>query len=489
MLQPLEQAENIRRNVMPDVIPARKAELGQYLTPSNVARFMAKMFPKSTLSTCRLLDAGAGAGALSCAFLERWMAGAFGFDKVEATAYEMDDTLRKHLIRHMESYEQVQAKILGGDYIEWAVSDMFQEPVYTHAILNPPYKKINSQSFHRQALRSLGIETVNLYAAFVALAIRQSAPGGQIVAIIPRSFCNGPYYRAFRNLIFERTAIRHIHLFGSRSKTFRDDKVLQENIIIRLEKDATQGSVVISTSTDDSFDDIAYCEHPFNNIVSLEDTERFIHIPESSKKSALDRSPSICYALSDLGINASTGPVVDFRMKEHLRQMPESGAVPLIYPGHFKKGGLIWPLAEMKKPNAIMHNQDTAKWLYPSGFYCLVRRFSSKEEKRRIVASIIDPSTLGNTSLLGFENHLNLFHENKKGLSQKMAYGLMTFLNSTLVDESFRRFNGHTQVNVTDLKQMKYPSRQVLMELGEWALTQESLTQTIIDQKITTLIA
>ncbi|MEG2248948.1 MAG: hypothetical protein RSB88_08555, partial [Akkermansia sp.] len=76
-----------------------------------------------------------------------------------------------------------------------------------------------------------------------------------------------------------------------------------------------------------------------------------------------------------------------------------------------------------------------------------------------------------------------------KGLSQKMAYGLMTFLNSTLVDESFRRFNGHTQVNVTDLKQMKYPSRQVLMELGEWALTQESLTQTIIDQKITTLIA
>jgi len=33
---------------------------------------------------------------------------------------------------------------------------------FSHAILNPPYKKINSNSEHRLILRRMGIETVNL---------------------------------------------------------------------------------------------------------------------------------------------------------------------------------------------------------------------------------------------------------------------------------------------------------------------------------------
>ncbi|WP_323092367.1 Eco57I restriction-modification methylase domain-containing protein, partial [Aeromonas jandaei] len=134
----------------------------------------------------------------------------------------------------------------------------------THVILNPPYKKINSQSAHRLALRTVGIETVNLYSAFVALAVGETAPGGQIVAIIPRSFCNGPYYRPFRDFILERAAIRHMHLFESRNKAFRDDEVLQENIIIRLERGGQQGPVTVTTSTDDSFSDLTTHEHPFD---------------------------------------------------------------------------------------------------------------------------------------------------------------------------------------------------------------------------------
>jgi hypothetical protein len=82
---------------------------------------------------------------------------------------------------------------------------------------------------------------VNLYSAFVALAVGEAAPGGQIVAIIPRSFCNGPYYRPFRDFILERAAIRHMHLFESRNKAFKDDEVLQENIIIRLSVAASRG--------------------------------------------------------------------------------------------------------------------------------------------------------------------------------------------------------------------------------------------------------
>jgi hypothetical protein len=61
------------------------------------------------------------------------------------------------------------------------------------------------------------------------------------------------------------------------------------------------------------------------------------------------------------------------------------------------------------------------------------------------------------------------------------------FLNTTAVDEHFRRFNGHTQVNATDLRLMKYPNRNALIQLGEWAMRQESLTQEQIDAKLGTL--
>ena len=487
MLQQLDIADSVRREVAPRIAQKHKAEFGQFMSPSRVARFMASLFPPSALKTCHLLDAGAGMGALSCAFLDRWVTGGFGFESVEVTAYEIDEKLRGYLAQHLAGYSRVTPRIIAGDYIELATTEGLQDQGYTHAILNPPYKKINSRSAHRMALRTVGIETVNLYSAFVALAVGQAAPGGQIVAIIPRSFCNGPYYRPFRDFILERAAIRHMHLFESRNKAFRDDEVLQENIIIHLERDSQQGPITVTTSTDDSFSDLTTNEHPFDRIVFPDDPERFIHVPTTTEKSAIELLPFVRYSLADIGVKVSTGPVVDFRLKTHLRDMPEPGTVPLIYPGHLSMTGAVWPVASLKKPNAIMRNDETEKWLYPNGFYCVVRRFSSKEEKRRVVASLVDPATFGDHAVLGFENHMNLFHENKHGLPEALARGLAVFLNTTAVDEYFRRFNGHTQVNATDLRLMKYPSRDTLILLGEWAMKQGTLTQDQIDAKLGTL--
>lgn len=489
MPQQLDTADSVRREVAPRISQKRKSELGQFMTPSSVARFMAGMFPPSTQQTCRLLDAGAGVGALSCAFLDRWLAGGFGFEAVEATAYEVDETLRGHLKLHLANYSNVKAEVIAGDYIAMATAEDLQAKDFTHAILNPPYKKINSNSAHRLALRSVGIETVNLYSAFVALAVAQAAPGGQVVAIIPRSFCNGPYYRPFRDFILERAAIRHMHLFESRNKAFKDDEVLQENVIIRLERGGQLGPVKVTTSTDDSFTDLATHEHPFDRIVFPDDPERFIHVPTTTEKSTIELSPAVCYTLADLGIKVSTGPVVDFRLKEHLRDMPEEGTVPLIYPGHLSVSGTVWPVQGLKKPNAILRNDTTEKWLYPNGFYCVVRRFSSKEEKRRVVARVVDPAAFGDHTVLGFENHMNLFHENKRGLPELLARGLAVFLNTSAVDESFRRFNGHTQVNATDLKLMKYPSREALIEMGKWAKQHSEITQDMIDEQLGKLTA
>ena len=467
----LTAIEKIRLQVSKNTTAKKKAQLGQFFTPARTARYMAGLFHSTSHKICRLLDPGAGIGSLSSAFLERCITGDLAFSKVEITAFELDDLLHTDLAHTLAGYAEqtpIAYETIGEDFIEQAVNriQFGNSAGYSHAILNPPYKKINSASRHRLLLRQAGIETVNLYSAFVALTLAMMVPGGQVVAIIPRSFCNGPYYRPFRNFLLERAAIRQIHLFKSRDQAFKDDNVLQENIILLLERDGQQGEVKITTSTDDSFHDLAEHMHPFGRIVFAEDPERFIHIPTLSALDEIGISAGMGYTLEKLGIQVSTGPVVDFRLKNHLRSLPEPGTVPLLYPIHFSGQAMEWPITNIKKPNAIQRNRETEKWLFPAGYYCVVRRFSSKEEKRRIKANVVQPNVFPDAEMLGFENHLNVFHEHKQGLSEALARGLAVFLNTTAVDECFRRFNGHTQVNATDLRLIKYPSRALLVALG-----------------------
>lgn len=484
---PLPPSEQARLYLAPLLDPVRRSDLGQYMTSAGVARFMASWFPPLPGARVRLLDAGAGLGALSCAFLDRFAAGELGAASVHVSAYELDEALRGPLADHLGAYAGVQADVIGGDFIALAVQDeLWGAEGFTHAILNPPYRKMGSQSAHRHLLRRVGVETVNLYSAFVALALLRLVAGGQLVAIIPRSFCNGPYYRPFRELLLSKAAIRRIHLFESRSQAFKDDDVLQENVILHLERGGAAGDVVVSTSTDDSFTDLVMHTHPFEQIVFPDDPEMFIHIPTMPERGAMDEAAGLQFTLTDLGLKVSTGPVVDFRLRDHLSYTPEVGNVPLIYPAHFNGYGVRWPREDITKDNAIARNAETEKWLYPNGFYCVVKRFSSKEERRRISAAVIDPARFDGAETLGFENHLNVLHEHKRGLPAELAYGLMVYLNSTLVDEYFRRFSGHTQVNATDLKLMKYPSRAVLYTLGMWAM-QTELNQENIDAQVKAL--
>ena len=70
-------------------------------------------------------------------------------------------------------------------------------------------------------LRAAGIETSNLYTAFLALTVQLLDPGGEMVAITPRSFCNGPYFRPFRKMLLREMSIRRVHVFESRATPFR----------------------------------------------------------------------------------------------------------------------------------------------------------------------------------------------------------------------------------------------------------------------------
>lgn len=151
---------------------------------------MVGMFEPARASECRLVDAGAGIGSLSAAFLERCLSGELVFKRVALDAYEIDHAICSDVVKTLEGYSQKLAlvyEIHCNDFIESSVNRIQFEAAqgFTHAILNPPYKKISAYSRHRRMLSAVGIETVNLYSAFLALTILLMAQGGEIVAILP----------------------------------------------------------------------------------------------------------------------------------------------------------------------------------------------------------------------------------------------------------------------------------------------------------------
>ncbi|GAB1475869.1 Eco57I restriction-modification methylase domain-containing protein [Bacillota bacterium] len=465
-----------------------KSKLGQFMTPGSIAKFMAQLFTFDTHEDIKLLDAGSGKGALTDAVIDL-VAATCPRKNLSITQFEIDESLTSYLRAKYENYSELKYDLQVSDFVEQAAEWISKsESPYTHAIQNPPYRKINTNSRYREQLRLAGIETVNLYSGFVALALLLLRKGGELVVIIPRSFCNGPYYKPFRKLIFGAVSIDRIHLFDSRNKPFKDEDVLQESMIIKFTKTQQRQFVTVSNSTDDTFSDIDVRQYDFSDIVKPDDPEMFIHIPNGKHHQTIMDYEKELVSLSELGVTISTGPVVDFRMKEYLSPMPETGAVPLIYPGHFNNRELHWPKKNFKKPNAIQRNSNTRKWLYPAkGTFVVVNRFSAKEEKRRVVANIIETDYF-DCDQIGIENHLNVFHISKTGLSRTFAYGLAMYLNSKLVDNYVRVFNGHTQINATDLRSLKYPRIEALEQLGEFYLKSRSISDDEVDRKVVEIL-
>ncbi|HEY3898030.1 MAG TPA: Eco57I restriction-modification methylase domain-containing protein [Chthoniobacter sp.] len=354
-------------------------------------------------SAVRLIDAGAGGGALTSNLVRRACKPNSGVQSIHVTAYELDTLILPALRETLADCEALcrtcgiafAASVHPTDFIQEMAGklsdDLFSgvPPSFNVAIANPPYKKINTNSPERLALRSVGLETSNLYAGFVGLLARLLEARGQLVVITPRSFCNGPYFRPFREDLLSMMELRRLHVFESREAAFRNDGVLQENIIFHAIKSGTQTpTVTVSASSGEAGGSIMVKGFPFAEIVHANDPEKFIHIPadhgHASAKARLSELPD---TLASLGLTVSTGRVVDFRLKNALRPQPVPGTVPLLYPCHFNGGTIHWPKLDARKPNAILDNETTRPWLVPTGLYLLTKRFTSKEERRRPVAA------------------------------------------------------------------------------------------------------
>lgn len=479
----LEEADLVRIRASNSLPLDSVGEFGQFFTPSPICAYMASLF--SDLSgDIHLLDPGFGSGSLTASFLHeksrRKLPG-----RLDVTGYEIEcnlepfisDTLNYCLKHAIKAGIDFKPSIRFEDFILSGLNELEFPPgqKFTHVIANPPYKKIATSGKHRKALRSHGIESVNLYSAFISLAIQQLKTHGELVAIIPRSFCNGPYYKPFREVIIAECTIVSIHLFDSRADAFSGQSVLQENVIIHLKKHSKQGPIQITTSPKADFHldeesqtvsatDLTHRIIQLSDIIIKGDSQKFFHIAANPRdQHVFTRMSQLKSGLKSLHIDVSTGPVVDFRLKEYLCDRSGPNTAPLLYPQNctpvFK-----WPKA-LKKPSSIRVTDATSPWLWKNeGYFVLTKRFSSKEEKRRIVATVYDGSI--SSEYIGFDNKLNVFHRDKLGLDKTLAYGLCAYLNSTMLDKYFRLFSGHTQVNATDIRNLPFPSIHQLTTLG-----------------------
>lgn len=498
-------ASRLSKQATKELDAAQRVELGQFFTSWDIAAFMASM-PAMEGESFRILDPGAGTGMLSAAVIARLCAARRRPRSISLTVYEVDAALRPALSATLARCAQdcasvgvaFSADIRTEDFIECAVRDIAEigpsaVAQYDLAILNPPYRKLRSDSWHRALLREVGVETSNLYTAFLSLALRLTKPGGEMVAITPRSFCNGTYFRSFRGDLLGRFRFRRIHVFERRDEAFHEDSVLQENIIFcGVRSTESVATVIVSSSNGGGVHRSTERIVRTDEVVRSDDREAFIRIvPEEAGHELASRLSVLPATLRDLGLTVSTGRVVDFRARGWLRMEAGPGEAPLIYPHHMIGGFVEWPRAHAKKPNAIVVSAESQSLLVPGEVYVFVKRFSAKEEARRVMAAVYEPRRV-RSSFVGIENHLNYFHINGGGLPLELAKGLAVYLNSTAFDTYFRQFSGHTQVNATDLRNVAYPSRDDLLEFGRQIgdlVADQKAVDELLEDTLTVLVA
>ncbi|MSR60276.1 MAG: hypothetical protein EXS05_21990 [Planctomycetaceae bacterium] len=320
-----------RRHDAKSCLTERKGK-GHFGTPAEIATFMAGMFPKLPTGTIRILDPGAGVGTLSAALCDR-IARLKQPRKVNVEAWENDAGLLPFLAQTMSECRDV-LESRGHEFWFTLRTDDFilanaHRPLFGKVstdrfdlvITNPPYFKLRKETEHARAMSHVVHGQPNIYALFLAVSADLLRDDGYLVAITPRSYFSGPYFQRFRRWFFDRLTPRHIHLFESRTAAFRDDAVLQENVILGAQKCSERADVTVTVSDGRDLSPSGLQRRALSYSQVIDDPKGDCIVRVSGNDvdqqivDAIDRLPT---RFRDSGLEISTGPVVHFRATEFL---------------------------------------------------------------------------------------------------------------------------------------------------------------------------
>lgn len=450
---------------MSSVPKTKRKKYGQFFTNETTAKFMASLFCFDlTKKKVDILDAGAGTGILAAAVVQRLFE--LGYTgHIHITCYETDELVIPLLEENMAScniLHNVTYTIKRENYV---TSQNFYSPTlfnnencqYDYIIGNPPYLKIAKDTKESLAMPEVCHGAPNLYFLFWAMGIHNLKDGQELVYIVPRSWTSGAYFRRFREYLFDNCVITDIHLFERRDKVFDGESVLQETMIVKVKKTSVIPRCVnITTSTTSRFNDVRNFCAPYETVVSK---NHYVYLVTNEKDANILRTINhFSKTLPEINMKMQTGIIVDFRTREFLRNEIEDGAYPLLYSQHIKEGKVVWPLGR----DGEVIKTEKKSYLQENGDFLIVKRFTSKEEPRRLQCGIYLKKKYEKFKYISTQNKVNFI----KCDSPCITYGLYVLLNSTLYDCYYRILNGSTQVNSTEINQMPIPERQVIEEMG-----------------------
>ncbi|MCB0211312.1 MAG: N-6 DNA methylase [Anaerolineae bacterium] len=505
----LSYSLELGQNILSQRSDKQRKIQGQFLTPIPVARFMAKHLGEVN-SSSRVLDPAIGSGVLVCALLEQIVARNQSCE-IWLDGYETDDELCQAAKKVVTLAQERSAKygvivhscIQNSDFILDNVpayqphlllaegpTPPGAQTLYDYIISNPPYFKLNSKDRRAEVATGQIKGHTNIYTLFLALSATKLAPQGKACFIVPRSFCSGAYFSALRQELIEKTAPYALHLFESREAAFKDDAVLQENIIISFAKKKSDrayptptGHFNISTSkgTADLENSLLYREVSLGKFLGKKNGSLFFRLPVGElDEQIIDIIDGWPESLNQLGLNVSTGPVVPFRSRSNLtdKEAVKLGkAVPLLWMHNVKRQKVDWPALNGSKPQGLYLSEEGKLLSTPTSNYVLLRRFSAKEEPRRLIAAPFLTDEFSHYGTIGLENHLNYIYRKRGQLSRPEVVGLAALLNSALIDRYFRITNGNTQVNATEIRALPLPPLEVIQTIGQALLKFDTTDQ------------
>ena len=475
---------------------SQRKKYGQFFTSKETAVFMAELFEVPVdKEQLHILDAGAGSGILSVALIERLQT-IPRLQYIHLVCYENDPQIIELLRANLQwvcqhSTLRVDYEIREDNYI---LSQMLEyngmlgaepDPLkYDMVIGNPPYMKIAKDAPEAKAMPDICYGAPNLYFLFAAMGMFDLCPNGELVYIIPRSWTSGAYFKKFRQKFLKDGVLEHIHLFVSRDKVFENESVLQETMIIKVRKATAipENVVITTTQSNKDFSNKTTFEAAYNTVVSGEDKYVYL-VTNEQEVETLELLNRWSNTLPSIGLKMKTGLTVDFRNREALRDVAEDHAVPLFYSQHIQDGKVVFPIG--KEHEYIVTNQ--ASLLQPNANYLLVKRFTAKEEHRRLQCGVYLARKYPDYSKISTQNKIN-FIGGLKELSECIVYGLYVLFNSTFYDCYYRILNGSTQVNSTEINSMPVPPLESIEQMGKALIKSRDMTEAGCDQILRSFI-
>lgn len=487
MLEKIIELTNLYIENMPK---KERKKYGQFFTSMETARFMANLYEHPVGKSCiKVLDAGAGSGILSCAFIE-WIEQFDYISEIDLVCYENDENVLELLKENLEYCKEKTTKKIKYDiktenyitsqYLDFnsMIGGNTTPPKFDYVIGNPPYMKIPKNAPEATAMPEVCYGAPNMYFIFAAMGLFNLKKNGEMVYIIPRSWTSGAYFKRFRQYFLTQGKLERIHLFVSRSKVFDKEDILQETIIIKVRKTnkSPEKVKITSSKSNKDFDEITSLTVPYSLVVSGEDYYVYL-VTNNEEVDVLERLHRFNCTLPDIGVKMKTGLTVDFRNRDILRDDEEDGAIPLFYSQHIKRGTVEFPI--QKEHEYVVTNQRGL--MQDNKNYLFVKRFTAKEEPRRLQCGIYLAKNYPQYEKISTQNKINFIDGLLGEMSECLVYGLYVLFNSTLYDEYYRILNGSTQVNSTEINSMPVPDIESIQEMGRKLMKTKDLSESSCD--------